>query len=116
MPTDAASVIEELDRTWNTRDLDAILAFYSEDFELTSPYVRDRLGIPDGTLRGKEAVRAWWRRVLDKLPDYSTELVAIANGVDSSTYTFRSSHNGAVTTSVFFFDSAGKIRREIYHG
>lgn len=116
MSTNVVSLITELDRVWNTHDLEKILSFYSDDFELTSRHVRDRLGISDGTLRGKTAVRAWWRKVLDKFPDFSTELVSVADGVDSVAYIFRSSHSGEITSSVFFFDAAGKIRKEIYHG
>ena len=43
---------------WNARDLDAVLAHYHDDIELISPLVIDRLGRPDGTLRGKAQPRA----------------------------------------------------------
>lgn len=47
---------------WNARDLDAVLAHYHDDIELISPLVIDRLGRPDGTLRGKQELRAYFAR------------------------------------------------------
>lgn len=47
---------------WNARDLDAVLAHYRDDIELISPLVIDRLGRPDGTLRGKDELRAYFAR------------------------------------------------------
>ena len=47
---------------WNARDLEAVLAHYSDDIELISPLVIDRLGRADGTLRGKDELRAYFAR------------------------------------------------------
>jgi ketosteroid isomerase-like protein len=47
---------------WNARDLDAVLAHYHDDIELISPLVIDRLGRPDGTLQGKQELRACFAR------------------------------------------------------
>jgi ketosteroid isomerase-like protein len=44
------------------RDLDGLLALYSDDATHTSPK------IPERTLRGKAAMRAWWKTAFDKLP------------------------------------------------
>jgi len=115
MQTDRVKIIHELDEAWNSRDLDRILAFYSDDFELCSPHVKNRLEIGDGTLRGKEKVRAWWRRVLDKVPDLRSELVSVSEGVDSVAYAFKSSFSGSISVSVFWFDTEGKIRKELFH-
>ena len=112
---DIVSFIHELDQAWNSRNLDQILKFYSEDFELTSPSVKEKLSIEDGTLRGKAQVRKWWQRVLEKVPDLSSELVSVAEGVDSVSYIFKSSYTNSLAVSVFFFDSNGKIKKELYH-
>lgn len=45
---------------WNARDLDAVLAHYSDDIELISPFVVQRLGRADGTLRGKAELRGYF--------------------------------------------------------
>ncbi len=45
---------------WNVRDLDAVMAHYAEDVAVCSPLVVKRLGIPDGWLRGKSALRDYF--------------------------------------------------------
>ncbi len=44
------------------RDLDALLALYSDDAVHTTPKLRDK------SLRGKAAMRAWWQSAFDRLP------------------------------------------------
>ena len=49
---------------WNARDLDCILAHYSDDFEMTTPFIVTLVGEPTGTLQGKDQVGAYWRRAV----------------------------------------------------
>lgn len=44
---------------WNAHDLERILAHYADDFEMTSPLIVQRMGVPGGKLKGKEAIRAY---------------------------------------------------------
>ena len=37
---------------WNARDLDRILAHYSDDFEMTTPFFVKLMGEPSGLPRG----------------------------------------------------------------
>ena len=54
---------------WNARDLERILAMYSEDAEMTSDGIT-RLGFTVlGSLRGKQNLRAYWSAALTRLPD-----------------------------------------------
>lgn len=97
---------------WNTHDLDAILEHYSDDFELISPIAKQRLSLPGDSLEGKDAVRAWWRRVLDRVPDIRFEFVCCVESIRSVSLVYRSSHNGGLVVSVYEFDASGRIRRE----
>lgn len=115
LPKNVKEIIHALDKTWNSRDLEKILEFYSDDFELTSPMIKLRLEIEDGTLRGKENVRVWWTRVLTKVPDLSSELISVSEGVDSVCYIFKSSATQSIGSSFYYFDENGKIKKEIYH-
>ena len=45
---------------WNARDLEGVLAHYSDDIELISPFVVQRMGRSDGTLRGKDELRGYF--------------------------------------------------------
>ncbi len=44
--------------SWNSHDLDRILAHYSDQFEMSSPVIIQIAGEPSGTLNGKEAIGA----------------------------------------------------------
>jgi ketosteroid isomerase-like protein len=67
---------------WNRHDLDAILAHYADDARLTSPLVVDRLGRADGTIQGKEALRACFAEGLSRAPGLRFELRRVLVGVD----------------------------------
>ena len=64
----AAPVIAELGRewiaAWNARDLERVLALYTEDFEMTSDRIPALGFAPSGTLRGKDKVRIYWATAL----------------------------------------------------
>ena len=114
------NLVRELDAVWNSGDLDHILSFYSEDFVLTSPIVRTRLGITDGTLRGKSEVRSWWQRCLAKFPQLGTELLTVADGPDHSTmaYVYRLIYPGSSAqpvVSIFSLNEANKVCREVFY-
>jgi ketosteroid isomerase-like protein len=49
---------------WNNHDLNKILSHYSEDFEMSSPYIAQIAGEASGTLKGKVAVSAYWAKAL----------------------------------------------------
>lgn len=53
---------------FNGRDLDALLALYADDAVHTSPKLRVRQPETGGEIRGKAALRAWWRDAMDRLP------------------------------------------------
>lgn len=80
---EAVAFAEEWVAAWNAHDLDRILAHYSDDFEMASPFIASLAGEPTGTLRGKDAVGAYWREALDHFPDLRFELTGVYAGVNS---------------------------------
>ncbi len=62
---EAASFAEEWIRSWNNRDLDAILSHYTEDAQFRSPRAAAVVGSP--TLAGKPAMAAYWRAGLERV-------------------------------------------------
>lgn len=90
---------------WNRHDLDAVLAHFSDDFQFSSPLVRQFAGEPSGTLTGKDAVRAYWEIGLSRLPDLHFELVDVLAGVDCLTILYRG-HRG-LTAEVLQFGTDG---------
>lgn len=43
-----------------------ILCHYADDFEIRSPLIVERMGIAEGLLKGKEAIRPYCQRELDR--------------------------------------------------
>ncbi len=53
---------------WNSHDLDKILSHYADDFEMSSPYIRQIAGEPSGKLKGKNQVTTYWAQALQPYP------------------------------------------------
>jgi len=47
--------------SWNAHDLNRILSHYTDDFEMSSPFIiTSKVGDPSGTLKGKAKIAAYW--------------------------------------------------------
>jgi hypothetical protein len=100
---------------WNRRDLDAVMEHYADDVVLTSPVAVVRLGLEDGTLHGKEAVRDYFALGM-QAPGLNFELLDVLLGVDALAILYRR-ENGALVLDAAELDAAGKVRRvRVYRG
>jgi SnoaL-like protein len=68
---------------WNSHDLERILGHYSDDIELTSPLVQQIVGAGEPVVRGKAALRAYFRRGLEAYPNLRFTLWGAYPGVES---------------------------------
>ena len=68
---------------WNSHDLEAILSHYDENVVLTSPVAAKLLNDPSGTVRGKAALREYFRRGLEAYPNLRFELQDVMFGLSS---------------------------------
>jgi hypothetical protein len=98
---------------WNSHDLNQILSHYSDDFEMSSPYITQIVGEPSGTLKGKDAVGAYWTKALALMPTLRFELVSALVGTESITLYYRGARGMAA--EVFFFNSNYKITKACAH-
>ena len=86
LTADAATrLADEWFAAWNAHDLDAILAHYADDVEFVSPFVAVLNDDPAGVIYGKEALRAYFARALERFPDLRFEPLDVLLGVDSVT-------------------------------
>ena len=99
---------------WNDHDLPRILAHYSEDFEMTSPYIVQLTGEPSGTLRGKAAVGAYWQKALEKFPGLHFECQHVLHSAASVTLIYQSNRSG-LAAEVFFVNADGLIFKAVAH-
>lgn len=104
-------------RAWNAHDLDEIMTHYREDVVLVSPAVAAILHDPSGTIRGKEALRAYFKRGLEVYPNLKFELVDVLWGVASVVF-YYTNQKGTKTGEFMELDSQGKVVRVVanYNG
>jgi hypothetical protein len=98
---------------WNSHDLNLVLSHYTEEFEMSSPYIAQIAGEPSGTLKGKEAVGSYWAKALKLMPTLHFELVSTLVGAESITIYYRGARGMAA--EVFFFNSSLKITKACAH-
>ena len=95
---------------WNSRSLERILSHYSDDIEITTPMISMATGNDKSTLKGKEAVAAYWAEALEKLPDLHFELLDWAEGVDCVSVYYRSVMD-MIAIETMWFDENGRVCR-----
>lgn len=93
---------------WNAHDIDSILSHYADDFEMNSPVIARRAGVPSGQLKGKDKVRAYWLGAFKEYPDLKFELVNVLTGVSWVTLYYIGAR-GTDVAETFIFDSCGRI-------
>lgn len=112
-PTQAEAFANDWLSAWNARDLDRILAHYEDDFEMSSPVIRQVMGEPSGTLKGKERIAEYWRRALARAPDLHFEKLHVLCGANSVTIIYRG-HRG-LSAEVFLFARSGRVVAAFAH-
>lgn len=95
--------------SWNSHDLDRILSHYSDQFEMSSPVIIQVAGESSGTLRGKDAVGAYWAKALQLIPDLRFELLSTLIGINSITLYYKGVRG--LTAEVFHFGPDKKVVR-----
>lgn len=99
--------------SWNSHDLAKILSHYTEDFRMSSPIIRERLGVESGILTGKAAVSEYWKKGLEAFPDLCFELISVFCGVRSVAIHYRG-HKGN-SCEVFYFNENGLVYEATAH-
>jgi len=68
---------------WNARDLERVLTLYDDTAVMTSDRI-PALGFgADGTVRGKDALRAYWSKALGLIPNLHFSLIDVYVSPDS---------------------------------
>jgi ketosteroid isomerase-like protein len=104
----ALTFAQEWVDAWNSHDLDRILSHYTEDFEMRSPLIVERMNVPSGVLRGKDLIRPYWAKGLQAQPPIRFELRDVHVGASSIAITYLSIGRGVVT-EVVIFDDVGMV-------
>src|SRR5215469_412815 len=108
----AREIAEEWIAAWNSHDLDLIISHYADDVVLTSPIAAKLLNIEDGTVRGKQALRAYFQKGLEAFPQLSFELLEVMWGLTSVVLHYRN-QKGTKSGEFMEFDQEGKVVRVV---
>jgi ketosteroid isomerase-like protein len=108
--SELAALGREWVAAWNSRDLERVLAFYSDDAEMTSVRIPEFVGEPSGTLRGKDALRAYWGKGLPLIPNLHFTLIDTFVSPDSVVVFYQNELGGKIC-EYLRLDAAGKIRQ-----
>ena len=99
---------------WNARDLDRILSHYAPHVVFLSPKAQGLLG--DGRVEGLDALRAYWRLGLERLPDLHFELLDVLVGHECLTICYRNELGQAVAETMEFGPDDQVIRSFACYG
>jgi len=89
---------------WNAGDIDAVLSAYSDDVVFTSPTAARFVPDSGGIIRGKDALRDYWRIALRGNPDLQFELEGVYVGVETVVVYYRNQLGGLVSEVLTFRD------------
>lgn len=110
----AENFAQEWIEAWNGHDLERILSHYTDDFEMRSPLIIQRMGEPSGVLRDKPNIRPYWEIGLAQQPPLHFQLLAVLVGVNSLVLHYRTA-SGRLAAEVLTFNQEGKVIKGAAH-
>jgi ketosteroid isomerase-like protein len=111
---DAHRFADEWYAAWNSHDLDEILGHYADDVEFSSPLIAAFNDDSTGTLHGKQELREYFARALERFPDLRFQPLETFAGVDSLTLAYVSVE-GRRAAEVMTLNDAGQVVRVRAH-
>jgi ketosteroid isomerase-like protein len=109
---EAKKFAEDWIAAWNSHDLDAILVHYDENAVLISPVAAKLLADAAGTVRGKAALRGYFRRGLEAYPNLHFELLDVMFGMSSIVLCYKN-QKGTKSAEFMEFGSDRRVTRVV---
>ncbi len=94
---------------WNSHDLETVLQHYTEDFNMETPMALKLVPESHGVVDGKDAIRAYWKTGLEKIPDLFFELHDALTGINGITLYYTNRATGRRTAEVLFLNEEQKV-------
>ncbi|MFZ0516216.1 MAG: nuclear transport factor 2 family protein [Acidobacteriaceae bacterium] len=110
-PAFARAFAQDWADSWNTHDLDRILAHYDNDVVLLSPVALALLKNGTGIVQGKSALRDYFQLGLNAYPDLRFTLTDVLWGVETIVAYYGSNVRDSKTAEVMQFNPSGKVVR-----
>jgi ketosteroid isomerase-like protein len=99
---------------FESKDLDRVLAFYTNDVIFHSPLVARLSHDPSGTVQGKAALRAYVKKGFEVFDHIKFTVLDVLRGVDSIAIHYKGI-TGTHVVEVLFFDKDGAVRESYVH-
>lgn len=109
------SFANEWINAWNSHDLDLILSHYSDDFTITTPIALSLFPESKGIVKGKEAVKAYWKVGLERIPNLKFELLDVLVGINGLTLYYKNTATGRKSAEMMHFNSDLKVNKAHVH-
>jgi limonene-1,2-epoxide hydrolase len=104
---------------FNSRELEQLLDLYAPDAQHYSPKLKDRQPETQGLIKGRNALRTWWRGAYDRLPSlqYVLDTVTANENRVFIEYTRRVDGETDMPVAEVYDIKDGKIVfSRVYHG
>jgi hypothetical protein len=98
----AQRFVEGWVQAWNAHDVDAVLDHFADDAMFSSPLAAQLLDGSDGVLHGKSAIRAYWMRGVELIPDLHFAVVGVYVGLTTVVINYRNQKGGLVNEVLIF--------------
>ncbi len=103
-PAFARRFADEWAAAWNSHDVERILDHYTADVIFASPKIVQLMGDPAGEVHGKDALRAYWGKGLQHLPDLHFSVEDVRISVDTVVINYRNERHQPVAEVLTFRD------------
>jgi ketosteroid isomerase-like protein len=110
----ATQVAQAWIEAWNSHDLARVLSHYTDNFEMTTPFIARLMGEDRGTLVGKDSIGSYWSQALAQMPDLHFELIEVLFSVNSICIYYKSVL-GLRAVEWLYFDNAGTVCKASAH-
>lgn len=105
----AKSFAQEWIEAWNAHDLSRILSHYTDDFEMRSPIIVERMGVASGLLTGKKAVGAYWAPALTESSSLRFVLHDVLLGINAITLYYYNVTRSSMVAEVLTFNDQRQV-------
>ena len=110
----SADYVKRWVAAFESKDLDRVLAFYTDDVIFHSPLIARLSHDPSGTVQGKAALRAYVRKGFEVFDHIKFTVLDVLRDVDSIAIHYQGI-TGTHVVEVLFFDKDGMVRESFVH-
>ena len=99
---DAVAFSDQWVAAWNAHDVESVLQHFHEDVLFTSPVAARFMPESAGVVHGKSALRDYWTRALQRIPNLRFVVEAVYQGIDTIVIVYRNQDDDLVSEVLRF--------------